>query len=406
MIAEEDLPETIDDINYDIDSWVVIKHDDKNSKKYIPENITETENIFSVNFHPKLNLISLGLINGETKIYKYSIDKPNTLLATFNNHKESVRKVCFSDNGKLLYTASSDRALGVIDCKQAKVKYSIKDAHGVPISTFIVIDDNTVVTGDDEGLVRIWDTRQRYCAKEFNEHGDYISGFDYSPQHNKLFCCSADGSISVMSLNGKNSKGIGVTLGVNDDYTGILCLKDGKDVIAAGASGTIYHYDHEQLYESKRNMKSFVKSISCLLQVNETTYCYGSDDGDILAHSLQTGKRMRMCDGMDSPILDMSISRDAKYIASCSFETVKFHNALNLYNLSLVEQIEEVDESKEGKQLKKEEAKLEKKYLNIKDDNDDKKKRKKAGGVQEKKKKVKVFNSERKQFLHDLLTNY
>jgi WD40 repeat protein len=44
-----------------------------------------------------------------------------------------------------------------------------------PISKLINLDETTIATGDDEGCIKVWDTRQRSCCNSFGAHRDYIS---------------------------------------------------------------------------------------------------------------------------------------------------------------------------------------------------------------------------------------
>lgn len=68
MIKEEDLPESVDDIDYSLPQYFIVKNDEKNQKIYVPKPISESESVFSVDFHPKLDLITMGLVTGEAKM--------------------------------------------------------------------------------------------------------------------------------------------------------------------------------------------------------------------------------------------------------------------------------------------------------------------------------------------------
>ncbi|KAG2383669.1 hypothetical protein C9374_004340 [Naegleria lovaniensis] len=389
MIKEEDLPDSVDNIDYSLPQYFIVKNDEKNQKIYVPKPIIESESVFSIDFHPKLDLITMGLVTGESKIYKYSIDIENTCVATFNHHSEACRKLFFSDDGKLMFSSGSDMKLAVTDIKKGALKYSIKDAHTSPINTLIVIDDDRIATGDDEGCVRIWDIRQRKAIKAYTEHGDYISCFDYAPETGLLYSASADGCISVVDMKKSKPSGLAVTEGLNDDLVSLTTMQSGQLLYAAGASGVIYEFDTDKLFQPKRNIKSLSTSISSMIQVRDGMLTYATDDGVI--YSLDTKKSKlsnRLTDQTNEPIIDMSISRDAKYLAN------------------------KEEKKPEIQKMKKKEKKAEKSMLNpeakatIDEAEKNVKKRKKAGGVQSATKKTKVLNQARKQFLHDLLVDY
>ena len=355
----------------------------------------------------------LILIKFIIKRYKYSIEIENTCVATFNHHNEACRKIFFSDDGKTMLSCGSDRRFNVVDVKKASVKFSIKDAHKSPINSLIVIDDDRVATGDDEGVVRIWDVRQKKAIQSYKEHGDYISCFAFAPESGMLYSAGADGCISVVDMKKSKPTGVGVTEGVNDDLVGIATMSNGDFIYAAGSSGTIYEFQSHKLYQPNRCISTLTSNISVMKLVKEGYLTYASDDGVIFGLNTKNTKRQhRLTDQTNEPIFDLSISRDAKYLASCSLENIRFYNAIGLFDLNLVDVVDVKEKEKDVKKLKKQEKKIEEKLLNpeaktvLEEAESNKKKRKKAGGVQSSTKKTKVMNQARKQFLHDLLVDY
>lgn len=79
----------------------------------------------------------------------------------FNYHTDSVRALEFSPDGSTIYTASKDKSIGVIT--GGVLAGQITDAHPNPIHTVMHIENgNIIATGDDDGLIRIWDLRQAH----------------------------------------------------------------------------------------------------------------------------------------------------------------------------------------------------------------------------------------------------
>ena len=77
---------------------------------------------------------------------------------TFDFHSDSCRCVEFSSDGNIIYTASKDQSMAVITNGQMSGR--ILDAHDVPIHALLHIQDgNIIATGDDDGLIKIWDLR-------------------------------------------------------------------------------------------------------------------------------------------------------------------------------------------------------------------------------------------------------
>mmetsp|Transcript_18256 Transcript_18256/g.13114 ORF Transcript_18256/g.13114 Transcript_18256/m.13114 type:complete len:107 (+) Transcript_18256:224-544(+) len=99
---------------------------------------------------------------------------------TFDYHKESCRKVEFNPSGSILYTASADMSLGVIS--NGKLEGRIESAHKAPINALLHIENDFVLaTGDDDGVIKIWDLRmstqdKNSCVMTFEEHEETVTG--------------------------------------------------------------------------------------------------------------------------------------------------------------------------------------------------------------------------------------
>ena len=80
----------------------------------------------------------------------------------------------FSQDGNYLYTAGSDKSIGVIT--GGKLQENFKDAHEEAISCLQYLDENFVIaSGDDNGEIKIWDFRNppaTWCVIRIKEHTD------------------------------------------------------------------------------------------------------------------------------------------------------------------------------------------------------------------------------------------
>ncbi len=92
------------------------------------------------------------------RVYSYN-EKKNKEMLKFNYHTDSVRQVVFSPDGNLLYTSSSDMSIGVIS--NGKLEGRITGAHAAPINSLLHVENNVILaSGDDDGMIKIWDLRQ------------------------------------------------------------------------------------------------------------------------------------------------------------------------------------------------------------------------------------------------------
>lgn len=55
--------------------------------------------------------------------------------------------------------------------------------------------------GDDNGTIKVWDTRQRSCVFTFDDiHEDFVADFEYNEARKELIAVSGDGTLSVHNL--------------------------------------------------------------------------------------------------------------------------------------------------------------------------------------------------------------
>jgi WD40 repeat protein len=66
-----------------------------------------------VKFSPKYNMLSVGQITGDIRVYSYDESKMDNLI-TFDHHKESVRTIDYNPGGNILYAGSKDKSISVI----------------------------------------------------------------------------------------------------------------------------------------------------------------------------------------------------------------------------------------------------------------------------------------------------
>uniref|UniRef100_A0A0D3C429 Uncharacterized protein n=1 Tax=Brassica oleracea var. oleracea TaxID=109376 RepID=A0A0D3C429_BRAOL len=99
-----------------------------------------------------------------------------------------------------IVTASADCSILATDVETGASVAHLEHAHEDAVNTLITVTETTIASGDDQGCVKIWDTRQRSCSHEFNVHEDYISCMTFASDSMKLVATSGDGTLSVCNL--------------------------------------------------------------------------------------------------------------------------------------------------------------------------------------------------------------
>lgn len=94
------------------------------------------------------------------------------------------------------------------------------DSH--PITRLIVIDDKKIATGDEMGVIKVWDINSGKKIVQFDEHADFISGFDYHEDTERLYASSGDGTISGYDLAENTCIDVSEKSNKDEDYTCLI----------------------------------------------------------------------------------------------------------------------------------------------------------------------------------------
>ena len=171
---------------------------------FVPE-IQLPSQVFEIAFGKTSNIIASGLIDGSVFLHRYSTKSTKSTSSTdnsddndksnsdddnsivdivqvhkFTHHTGSCRALEFSSDDSVLYTASQDQSLFMIDTKTGKTIFSHSDAHDSPINVLKLIDDNILVSGDDEGVIKAWDIRQKKEIMNLDICEDFISDLSFN----------------------------------------------------------------------------------------------------------------------------------------------------------------------------------------------------------------------------------
>ena len=74
--------------------------------------------------------------------------------------KGNVRSLEFDPTGSTIFSGGEDKSFQIIDTETFKTVLKIADAHDAALYKIKPINENLLVTGDEDGTVKLWDKRQ------------------------------------------------------------------------------------------------------------------------------------------------------------------------------------------------------------------------------------------------------
>ncbi|PWZ09559.1 WD repeat-containing protein 55 [Zea mays] len=189
---------------------------------------------FDLDFHPSSPLVVTSIITGELCLFRYGPESQPERLLLLKAHKESCRAVRFVDSGKVILSGSADCSVLASDVESGKAIARLEDAHENAINRLVCLTESTIATGDDEGCIKVWDTRERSCCNSFEVHDDYISDMTYVAETNQILATSGDGTLSVNNL--RRNKVRSRSEFSEDELLSLVLMKLDEDTLVSGSS--------------------------------------------------------------------------------------------------------------------------------------------------------------------------
>lgn len=285
-----------------------------------------------VKFSPVSNVLALGQITGDVRVYAYN-EKNTKEMLKFNYHTDSVRQVVFSPDGNVLYTSSSDGSIGVVS--NGKLEGRLTGAHPAPINSLMHIEQNAILaSGDDDGLIKIWDLRlaanangKQGCIMKFEEHEGTIMDMKMNDEGNMLLTACNDGHLGVFDL--RMNKLYAMSDNFEEDLTSLVICKYQKKVLVSTSEGIINVFSWDWFGDCNDRIVGHPNSIDTMIKYDEDTVITGGEDGLIRAVSVLPNKIIAiLSDPTDQDesevfhIQKVALSHDKCFLASISLDDI------------------------------------------------------------------------------------
>lgn len=257
-----------------------------------------------------------------------------------------------------LFTASSDRSVKCLDAAGNTV-WSAIDGHESAVNTVAFLAETLIATGDEDGCVKIWDTRAPAAgaggaaassssssasslpAVSFSKQQDVVTDLMCVADKATLLASSGDGTLASydlrkMKINGRSRKS-------EDEMLSLALIKGGNAVVSGTQEGVLLVWkwgrwntqapDWDEVLDAPERFRGHPQSIDALLAVDDDTIITGSSDGLIRLLTIKPNKLVGILgEHSDFPIECLSWSRDKKLLASSSHDnTVKFWDVAYLF---------------------------------------------------------------------------
>lgn len=196
-----------------------------------------------------------------------------------------------------------------------------------------VITDSLLATGDDDGCVKFWDTRQTSCVMTVADNQDFISDMDCDAEKRTLLAASGDGSLSVFNI--RRQKIEQQSDNMESELLSVAVVKSGRKVVCGTGDGILNLFTWGEWGDITDRFPGHPLSIDSCVAVSDNIVCTGSMDGIIRAvHILPNRFVGTVGEHKDFPVERMRMSSDGNTLASCSHDqSIKFWDVSHLKTL-------------------------------------------------------------------------
>ncbi|KAK9284466.1 hypothetical protein L1049_023639 [Liquidambar formosana] len=275
---------------------------------------------FDIDFHPSSSLVTAGLITGDLHLYRFAADSTPQRLLEVHAHSESCRAVRFINDGHAILTGSPDFSILSTDVETGSTIARLENSHGAAINRLVNLTGSTIASGDDEGCIKVWDTRQRSCCNSFEAHEEYISDMTFSADSMKLLGTSGDGTLSVCNL--RRNKVQTQSEFSEDELLSVVIMKNGRKVICGTQTGTLLLYSWGCFKDcSDRFIDLSPNSVDALLKLDEDRVITGSENGLISLVGILPNRIIQpIAEHSEYPVERLAFSHDRKLLGSISHD--------------------------------------------------------------------------------------
>ncbi|KAL5235957.1 hypothetical protein ACI65C_003367 [Semiaphis heraclei] len=285
-------------------------------------------------FHPSTNVIALGLSNGDISMYKYTNDINEHLRTNDNVHLKKVMLLEFNETGDLIYSACKDNNVSVSDAETGKMKVYFEKAHtaGSFLTALSFIDENLFATGDEDGVVNVWDVRANGCRFSIKKTEDSINSMitiNDSNNQPTLACTSGDGTLTIIDLSTK--KMVIQSEPYKSVLTSCVTMKRKTKVVCGTGEGSLITFNTGDFSMFNDEFPCVDKgaAVNRLVPVTENIVISALDNGKIRATNLFPNSHLGIVGHHQDMSVDLlDISDNGHLIASTSYfsSIVKFWN--------------------------------------------------------------------------------
>jgi WD40 repeat protein len=229
-------------------------------------------------------------------------------------HEGEAYSVAISTDGQTIISGGEDGTVRMWNLKGQLLVKPFKGHKGYVYSVAISTDGKTIISGGEDGTVRLWNRNGQLLAKPFKGHEGYVYSVAISTDGQTIISGGEDGTVRVWNRNGQSLAE--PFKGHQGRVYSIAISKDGQIILSGSQDGSvrIWNRKGQPLAKPFKGHQGIVYSV--VISTDGQTIISGGKDGTVRMWNSKGQPLGTPFKGHQGDVITVAISTDGKTILS------------------------------------------------------------------------------------------
>jgi len=233
---------------------------------------------------------------------------PPELIRRMQGHLGSINSISIFDKGGKIISGGEDGTVRLWDLKKGECLKTLEGHRGKVLSVTVISDKNQALSSGADGTVRLWDLEKGKCLKTLEGHRGWVSSVTVISDKNQALSSGEDGMVRLWDL--ENGTCLKTLEGHREWVWSVTVISDRNQALSSGEDGTVRLWDLEKgkCLKSLKGHGGWVWSVTVISERNQALS--SGADGTVRLWDLEKGKCLKTLEGHRGMVLSVTVISD------------------------------------------------------------------------------------------------